>query len=497
MIKSRRKKTDNDITTDIMDSDKKDPRFFSTSSKRLAVTIICMAGAMGGFSNTVYYPGIPDVSAALQASSIAISLSNGLYILFLGISPIIWGALSDYYKIRQPLIFISMIIYALSSIACVFTYNIWVLVLFRIFQAVGTSSSMAIGGGVLCDIYDTEKRGRASAIFFFGRYIGPIVGPILGGFLVTSDLKWRTPFIFCFSIGSLIVFITFFWMPETYRDCGYFDTVKIHEVVVAKNNNDSMMYRTVVEKDTDSLKMSHDQQRMEEKRQPFNLLRPLLLLQYPNILIASLVGAIAFGSLFAFELIIPLLYKQIYEFNGLQIGFCYIGAGVGHILGAITNGYLSDKLLLRARKKRGGKHNIDDRISANLWPCCLILMPLGSLLFGWGVEYEMPYWVGILGFGVQTYATSQLYSGSSAYLLDSMPHHGASIAAAGNFVSMTFAFLLGLVSVPILESTGPGYLSILLASLGWIAAGLLLINKVYGHQIRQHFDIELDDKLEK
>ncbi|KAI7848103.1 major facilitator superfamily domain-containing protein [Circinella umbellata] len=437
---------------------------------------------MNGFSNTVYYPGIPDVSSDLQASSIAITLS----------------ALSDCYKIRQPIIFISMIIYALSSITCGFAYNIWMLVLFRIIQAVGTSSSMAIGGGVLCDIYDTEKRGRASAIFFFGRYIGPIVGPIFGGFLVTSDWKWRASFLFCFSIGSLIAFITFFWMPETYRDCGHVGTVEIQEVAVVENNNDSMLYNTVVEEDIASLKMPHkNRQRIEEQKQSFNLLRPLLLLQYPTILIASLVGAIAFGSLFVFETIIPLLYKQIYGFNGLQIGLCYVGAGVGHILGAFTNGYLSDKLLLRAREKRGGKHNIDDRISANLWPCCLILMPLGSLLFGWGIAYKMPYWVGILGFGVQTFATSQLYSGSSAYLLDSMPHQGASIAATGNFVSMTFAFLLGLVSVPILESTGPGYLSILLASLGWIAAGLLLINKVYGHRIRQHFDLELDEKLEK
>ena len=68
----------------------------------------------------------------------------------------------------------------------------------------------------------------------------------------------------------------------------------------------------------------------------------------------------------------------------------------------ITN-LLSDRLLLRARAKRGGRHKIEDRLTVNLWPCGLILMPFGVLLFGWGIGSGMTYWTGIIGFGIQVY----------------------------------------------------------------------------------------------
>ena len=78
---------------------------------------------------------------------------------------------------------------------------------------------------------------------------------------------------------------------------------------------------------------------------------------------------------------------------------CYLGAGLGSILGAIFQGYVSDRLLLRERERRGGKHNVEDRIAINLWPCCLIFIPVGLLLFGWSAEYRLSYWIGIVAFG--------------------------------------------------------------------------------------------------
>ncbi|KAI9270781.1 major facilitator superfamily domain-containing protein [Phascolomyces articulosus] len=455
-----------------------DPRTFHPRLKIYALIVICMAGAMGGFSSTVYYPGIPSAGADLHAPPIATSLTTAAYVLSLGIAPIIWGYLSDYYKIRKPLIFASIVIYAISSIICALASCTWVLILFRIIQAIGASSSLAIGGGVISAIYTIEQRGHATAVFFFGRYIGPIV--------------------------------------------------------VSRDTTENYQQR------------SDEGKKEDRKRKPFNFLRPFLLLRFPNILLSSLVGAIAFGSLCVIDTIILILYQRVYGFNGLQIassvylkyysnflksksvthknifptfiGLSYIGAGIGHILGAVTNGYLSDKLLLHARKKREGVHNIEDRITLNLWPCCLLLMPLGLLLFGWSVEYNMPYWVGILGFGIQTFATSQMYSASTAYLIDTLPGQGASVSAAGNFVYMTFACSLeyytqhtyiciriqkkdintlyssALVSIPILENVGSGYLSVIIACLGWIAAGMLLINKVYGQHIRQHFNLVLEDE---
>ena len=119
-----------------------------------------------------------------------------------------------------------------------------------------------------------------------------------------------------------------------------------------------------------------------------------------------------------------------------------MGGGLGNIFGAVLNTFLSDRLLLRARAKRGGRTLVEDRIGINIWPSLFILMPFGLLLFGWSLDKKMSFWAGIVGFGLVNFAMNQTVTTLSAYLVDSAPGIGASFTACANCIRMVMACIL-------------------------------------------------------
>lgn len=165
-------------------------------------------------------------------------------------------------------------------------------------------------------------------------------------------------------------------------------------------------------------------------------------------------------------------------------GLSYLGAGVGNLLGSIVGGMLSDRLLLRSRRLRGGRAVAEDRLTANLWPACFIVIPFGILLFGWSIQSGLPVWAPIVAFGIQTFGMNQTMTATSAYLVDCMPGAGASATAAANLVRMILACVLTLAANPMVRAVGPGWTCVFLAALSFVACGLLVILKLKGEKLR-------------
>ncbi|KAI8373883.1 major facilitator superfamily domain-containing protein [Blakeslea trispora] len=356
-----------------------------------------------------------------------------------------------------------MLIFAAASVGCVFMNNIWGLIVLRCVQSVGASCGQSVGAGSVADCYPVEERGTAFGKFFLGVFIGPLLGPIIGGFLIMSAWSWRATFWFCFAFGLFNCITLFLFFRETFRVDERFDT----KLPVASDG------RKPADLDPSQLK--------KRRIDPF---APFVLLKYPFIALASFVSAIAFGCMFAVETIIPELYETKYGFNSWQTGLSYLGAGIGNVLGSILNGYLSDRLLLRARRLRGGAAVVEDRLTANLWPAIFFVIPFGLLLFGWSVNQGLSYWAAIIGFGIQNFGMNQVMTATSAYLVDAMPGNGAAASATGNLVRMVVACILTIAANPMVHALGPGWTCVLLAGLTYISAITLVLLKWKGASMR-------------
>ncbi|KAG0169424.1 hypothetical protein DFQ28_003683 [Apophysomyces sp. BC1034] len=453
-----------------------DPRLLSSKQKTIILLCLALVASTPGFSSTIYFPGIPIITEDLHATPIATTLTAALFVLFIGIAPVFWASLSDHYHVRRFPTIISIIIFIAASLGSAFVNNIWALVVLRCVQSVGSSCGQAIGPGVISDCYPLEKRGAAFGKFFFGVFIGPMVGPVIGGLLIISRESWRAAFLFCFAFGVFIFIMYFIFVPETHRDSKKFDVQLPTEASCEQNMEGSTISMN-----------DHSNEKTNATiggKKSLNLFTPFLMLRHPFVFLAAFVSGIAFGSMFAVETIIPNIYESRYGFNSWQIGLSFLGAGIGNGLGTIANGYLSDRLLLRARSKRGYAR-AEDRLTINLWPAGLIFMPAGQLLFGWITERNLSVWAAIVGFGMQCFGMIQLSTATSAYLVDTMPSRSASAAAATNFVRMATACVLTLVANPLVESIGPGYTTVLLASLAWLSMAALFVLVKWGAELRR------------
>jgi len=115
------------------------------------------------------------------------------------------GSLSDSFG-RKRIFLLSLSLFTASSFACGLAPNIYSLVGFRFLQGIGGASFLPTAAGIVSDQFP-EHRQRAIGLFTSIFHIGAIVGPNLGGWIV-SRYSWRYIFYINLPIGiGLIVLI--------------------------------------------------------------------------------------------------------------------------------------------------------------------------------------------------------------------------------------------------------------------------------------------------
>ena len=85
--------------------------------------------------------------------------------------------------------------------ACGFARSKDQLIAFRFLAGLGGSAPLAIGGGVIGDLFDAEHRGQAIAIYSLAPLLGPVIGPVAGAWIAEKS-TWR--WVVCFCSASII-----------------------------------------------------------------------------------------------------------------------------------------------------------------------------------------------------------------------------------------------------------------------------------------------------
>jgi DHA2 family multidrug resistance protein len=115
------------------------------------------------------------------------------------------GWLSRYFGRKRYLIF-SISLFTLSSLFCGLAWNLQSLVFFRILQGIGGGALQPISQSVLLETFPPIQHGMAMAIFGVGIMFGPIVGPVLGGW-ITDNWSWHWIFFINIPIGIISILL--------------------------------------------------------------------------------------------------------------------------------------------------------------------------------------------------------------------------------------------------------------------------------------------------
>jgi DHA2 family multidrug resistance protein len=98
----------------------------------------------------------------------------------------------------------SIALFTFSSFMCGSSWSLHSLVFFRILQGIGGGGLVPISQSILLESFPRERHGQAMAIFGLGAMLGPIVGPLLGGW-ITDSLSWRWIFYINIPIGIVAI----------------------------------------------------------------------------------------------------------------------------------------------------------------------------------------------------------------------------------------------------------------------------------------------------
>lgn len=168
---------------------------------RTVALIIACALFMQNLDTTVLATALPTLSREFAVQPTSISLALTSYLLALALFIPASGTIADRFGPRR--VFRAAIaLFSLGSIACGFSVDLTSLVVARFFQGVGGAMMMPVGRLVL--LRSVAKRDLVSAVSWLAMpaMVGPILGPPLGGFLVTY-LDWRWIFWINIPIGAL------------------------------------------------------------------------------------------------------------------------------------------------------------------------------------------------------------------------------------------------------------------------------------------------------
>ncbi|NMD39226.1 MAG: DHA2 family efflux MFS transporter permease subunit [Deltaproteobacteria bacterium] len=113
------------------------------------------------------------------------------------------GWLSRFFG-RKRFLLVSIGLFTLSSFFCGASWSLRALIFFRILQGLSGGSLQPISQAILLESFPRHQHGTAMAIFGIGIMIGPIIGPLLGGW-ITDNWSWHWVFFVNIPIGIVAI----------------------------------------------------------------------------------------------------------------------------------------------------------------------------------------------------------------------------------------------------------------------------------------------------
>ncbi len=177
----------------------------------LAVGVM-LASLLQILDSTIANVAIPHMQATLGATADEISWVLTSYIVAVAICMPITGWLADRFGSRR-LFILSVAGFVLSSMLCGMAQNITEMVIFRALQGATGAFISPLSQTAMIDTNKPSRQSQMMAVWGMGIMIGPIMGPILGGWL-TENWNWRSVFYVNVPVGILSLAILITQLPS-------------------------------------------------------------------------------------------------------------------------------------------------------------------------------------------------------------------------------------------------------------------------------------------
>jgi EmrB/QacA subfamily drug resistance transporter len=172
---------------------------------------------MAVLDGSIVNVALPVMSKKLSVSMASIEWVVTSYLITIVGTTLIFGRLADI-KGKTNVFKFGIVIFTLGSLACGISSSLFMLVIARVLQAIGAAATMATSHGIITHVFPPNERGRALGLNGTFVALGAMVGPPLGGLIVSSS--WQNIFLLNVPIGIIAFIIAINTLPKSKAKAG-------------------------------------------------------------------------------------------------------------------------------------------------------------------------------------------------------------------------------------------------------------------------------------
>ncbi|EIM87761.1 MFS general substrate transporter [Stereum hirsutum FP-91666 SS1] len=436
-------------------------------------TLLCAVMTLNvTFASSASSPGTTAISEEFSVSEEVTDLTTSLFLVGLALGPILWGPGSEVLG-RRLMYTISLSLYTIFHLGQALAPNIQTLLITRFFTSFCGSAPLTLGGGLMADLWGNPiRRGEAGTVFIGMIFLGPAIGPLVGGFIIDSGLGWRWLFWVMMIFAGVVTAFAIFCMPETYAP-----------VLLLRKAQRLRKEDPIGNKDIFA--------ESERHHEPFStivyktLYRPFqLLLNEPILVLITIYISVVYGILYSLFETFPIIFIKHYDFTVSQSGLIFIGIMIGVLFAGVVNVVTMRPYPEAIIYWRGFPPPEMRLYGAMIAGPCLVV---GTFFMGWTSQYAgpVPWYVPALSTPFIGTGVTLIFMSFMNYLVDTYAHYAASAFAANVIVRCLFAAAFPLFTNQMYTSLGLNWGSTLIGCFSLLLCPIPFFFHKYGARIRQ------------
>ncbi|WP_423066463.1 MFS transporter [Devosia sp. CN2-171] len=198
------------------------PATFCPAQNRIYVLVAAiLASSMGFIDGSVLAIATPAIRADLGASLADAQWISNAYMLFLASLLLIGGAAGDRFGLRNVFA-IGIVLFVAASLVCAVAPDPVFLIYARAVQGIGAALMVPGSLAIIAKAYPREERGKAIGLWSAFSSLTTILGPVIGGFVLTTlgDWSWRLVFAINLPLGGIALALLLLKVPADQPEAG-------------------------------------------------------------------------------------------------------------------------------------------------------------------------------------------------------------------------------------------------------------------------------------
>ena len=447
--------------------DPENPKNWSKARKWYCTMVVAFTCFTVAFNSAVITSDLTGPAEAFHVSNEVALLTITMFVLGFGIGPLVFAPLSE--MLGRKVVYLSTLAVAvIFTIPCAVAKNIGTLLVCRLIDGIAFSAPMTLVGGTLSDLWRNEERGIPMAAFSAAPFIGPAVGPLVGGFL-SDAAGWRWLY------WIQLILSGFAWLliasvPETYAP-----TLLSRRAAKIRKEKNSDKYTTEKELDPRPLR---------EELFIF-LVRPLqLLFLEPIIFFLTLHMSVLYGLLYMYFIAYPIVFVEGKGYSAGKTGLMFIPLAIGVILSAACSPFVNIHYRKLCDRAPNGRPPPEARLIPMMFSCWFI--PLGLFIFSWTSYPDVSAWGPMMGGFPVGFGFIFLYNSANNYIVDTYQHQAASGLAAKTFLRSIWGASVVLFTEQMYHRLGYEWAGSLIAFIALACCAIPFVFFFYGSSIRKY-----------